>query len=67
MLYLGIRGTKTYCSIHKGFSVVFKSSIISFFINASFFLRSDGAVITLKLRIDMEHFISQTYGRNINY
>jgi hypothetical protein len=41
--------TATYCSIHRGFSVVFKSSIISFFINASFFLRSDGVVMTLKL------------------
>lgn len=36
----------TYCSIHKGFSVVFKSSIICFLIKASFRLVSVGIEIT---------------------
>lgn len=31
-----------YCSIHKGFSVVLKSSTICFFINASLRRTSDG-------------------------
>lgn len=36
----------TYCSIHKGFSVVFKSSIICFLMRASFRLVSVGIEIT---------------------